>query len=78
MDKLLSWEPQNPIEAIEWHIAFEHIHPFADGNGRIGRLVYLRHSQLLDFEPVMWRAEDRASYYDLFRTDIDLDEKSRR
>ncbi|ATW88432.1 Fic/DOC family protein [Halohasta litchfieldiae] len=76
MEKLLSWEPQNPIEAIEWHIAFEQIHPFADGNGRIGRLLYLRHSQMLEIEPIMWRAEDRAGYYDLFQTDVNLDEKS--
>lgn len=76
MEKLLSWEPQNPIEAIEWHIAFEQIHPFADGNGRIGRLLYLRHSRMLEIEPIMWRAEDRAGYYDLFQTDVNLDEKS--
>lgn len=76
MDKLLSWEPQSPVEAIKWHIAFEHIHPFADGNGRIGRLLYLRHSRMLGIEPIMWRAEDRAGYYDLFQTDIHLDEKA--
>lgn len=76
MDKLLNWIPTDPLEAIEWHIAFEHIHPFADGNGRIGRLVYLWHCTELNAEPVFWRAEDRDGYYDLFDTDVDLDAKS--
>jgi len=78
MDKLLSWIPENSLEAIEWHIAFEHIHPFADGNGRIGRLLYLWHCRTLEIEPVMWRADDRSGYYDLFQTDVSLDEKAAR
>ena len=73
MDKLLSWVPAEPLEALEWHIAFEHIHPFADGNGRVGRLIYLWQCTELGAEPVFWRAEDRDGYYDLFDTTIDLD-----
>lgn len=78
MEKLLSWEPDEPLEAIEWHIAFEQIHPFADGNGRIGRLLYLWHCRTLGIEPIVWRAEDRSGYYDLFQTPVDLDEKTTR
>jgi Fic family protein len=76
MDKLLAWTPSDPLEAIEWHVAFERIHPFADGNGRIGRLVYCWHCRNLGAEPVVWRAEDREGYYDLFEREVDLDGKS--
>lgn len=75
MEKLLEWSPETPLEALEWHIAFEHIHPFADGNGRVGRLIYLWHCINLDADPVFWRAEDRDGYYDLFRSSVDIDDK---
>jgi len=73
VERLLSWTPADPVEAIEWHVAFEHIHPFEDGNGRIGRLLYLWHClELLDVDPVVWRADDRDGYYDLFGSTIDV------
>lgn len=75
MDKLLSWVPNDPLEAIEWHIGFEQIHPFADGNGRVGRLLYLLHCRQLCSDPIMWRAEDRSGYYDLFQSDVYLGER---
>ena len=72
LDDLLAWEPANPLEAIEWHVAFERIHPFEDGNGRAGRLVYLWHCmELLGVEPVLWRASDAAGYYELFASSVD-------
>jgi len=77
METLLAWDPADPIEAIEWHVAFEQIHPFADGNGRIGRLLYLWHCRALGIEPVVWRAADRDGYYDLFQTSVDPDAKRR-
>jgi|GEM_PF-1492127 len=71
MDELLAWNPDDPVEAIEWHVAFERIHPFADGNGRVGRLVYLWHCRTeLGVEPVLWRAADREGYYSLFDAEI--------
>lgn len=66
--ELLEWVPENAVEAIEWHVRFETVHPFADGNGRVGRLLYLWHCWRLGLEPVMWRAKDKQGYYSLFRT----------
>ena len=44
MDHLLNWfnssqEPDNLVKAAVAHLWFETIHPFEDGNGRVGRVV---------------------------------------
>lgn len=46
MDKLIKWFHKNkgkmhPVEmASEFHVRFETIHPFTDGNGRVGREIF--------------------------------------
>jgi len=73
MTELLEWQPSDSASSLKWYVAFERIHPFADGNGRIGRLIYLWHYQeQLDVEPILWRAEDCEGYYALFDSDIDV------
>lgn len=49
------------------HVSFEHIHPFVDGNGRIGRMLmnwqYARKDQPL----TIFTEAHREEYYELFQ-----------
>ena len=59
---------KNIIKSIaELHLAFEHIHPFIDGNGRIGRVInnYLLIRE--GFVPINIKFIDRKKYYEAFR-----------
>ena len=49
------------------HLAFEHAHPFIDGNGRMGRAInnYLLIRE--GYVPINIKFIDRARYYDAFR-----------
>lgn len=69
LDKLLLDYPETKREIQEWHIKFEHIHPFGDWNGRVGRFLMLRH-YLNNWHPIpqMFLSrknfeENRRKYY---------------
>lgn len=49
-------------DIAKFHIEFELIHPFADGNGRIGRLIMLYQFILNDLTPPLIKEEHRATY----------------
>ncbi|WP_193768842.1 Fic family protein [Metasolibacillus meyeri] len=50
------------MSIAEAHIAFERIHPFADGNGRTGRMI-LNYSLLQhDFAPLIIHSKEKATY----------------
>jgi Fic family protein len=59
------------VRAALAHVQFETIHPFLDGNGRVGRLLitlFLCDARVLN-EPLLylslWLKENRAKYYEL-------------
>lgn len=49
--------------AAYFHAKFENIHPFADGNGRTGRLAMNYFLVMHDHPPVIIHEEDRKEYY---------------
>lgn len=51
------------IAAAYFHAKFENIHPFADGNGRAGRLIMNYILLLHGHPPVIIHQEDRKNYY---------------
>lgn len=57
-------EGKELIAAAYFHAKFENIHPFADGNGRTGRLVMNYLLLLHDHPPIIIHEEDRKGYYD--------------
>ncbi len=67
IEKLIKRIPITEEEIKEWHVKFEKIHPFEDGNGRVGRII-MNWQRLLNDLPllIIHEGEEQKEYYSWF------------
>ena len=67
MKKLLEWydslKEVTIKEIIEFHAIFEKIHPFQDGNGRVGRIIAFKECLKNNIVPFIILDKDKLFYY---------------
>jgi Fic family protein len=64
LDELSDYEDKNTLKvAAYFHSRFEYIHPFADGNGRVGRALLNYFLMIHGHPPIIVHDEDKNSYY---------------
>ena len=64
MDELQDLMQEDALTAAAYfHVKFENIHPFADGNGRTGRLAMNYLLVMLGHPPIVVHEEERKEYY---------------
>ena len=67
MRKLLAEYNTLPSKTFEdivaFHVAFEHIHPFQDGNGRVGRLILFKECLKYNIVPFIIEDNLKLFYY---------------
>lgn len=71
MNDLLSWYScsNKTLEVLaEFHIRYERIHPFQDGNGRTGRIILFRECLYNDIPPFIVRDCNKSRYINALRS----------
>lgn len=64
LDELKDIDNKNALVAAAYfHAKFENIHPFSDGNGRVGRLLMNYILLVHNHPPIIIHEEDRKDYY---------------
>ena len=67
MSKLMDWynslENKTLNEIVEFHVKFERIHPFQDGNGRVGRIIMFKECLKNGIIPYIILDKDKLFYY---------------
>lgn len=67
MNKLIEWynslEKVKIEDIIEFHYRFECIHPFQDGNGRVGRIIMFKECLKNNIIPFIILDKDKLFYY---------------
>ena len=66
MMELLKWydsiDKKTILDIIEFHVRFEMIHPFQDGNGRVGRMIMFRECLYNDIMPFFIEERNKEFY----------------
>lgn len=79
MRELLDWynnlELKTIKQIIEFHTRFEKIHPFQDGNGRVGRMIMFKECLRYNIIPFIILDKDKLYYYRGLREYIGNKEK---
>lgn len=63
LERYNTWDNVTIEDIIEFHAEFEYIHPFQDGNGRVGRLIALKECLKNNIIPFIIEDSKKSFYY---------------